>query len=386
MPILFVLIKYLDFESYDRLFTYLHINFKFEPKIVHSDFELALRKAIMKNMHTKNAIHVKCLFHYSQMIKKQLNKSGLFKRKLTKYSLEIIRNIEIICFLNKQSIKKQQELIINKLKDNDKLKGFVNYLKKYLFKLDYSLYNFEDYLKNYDSTDSNKYLERIYFTNNVIESFNAKINSYLPKKLTSNYDFINSMTKILINTMNINENIIRHDYVSKTLIKLINKYKINEKPKWISYREYIEENKNITKKGSLNIDENSLNELINLINDLDIDKYNKLEDNLDIKSDDYESDNESLNNNKDLDIASDNNSIEDSLIEDIDEGIKKLKININESENINNENETNVINNSEECLINKFPLRERIAKKEGIQKEKLENNILYNLDINLKLL
>lgn len=380
-PILFVLIKYLDFESYDRLFTYLHINFEFEPKIVHSDFELALRKAIMTNMYTKNAIHVKCLFHYSQMIKKQLNKSGLFKRKLTKYSLEIIRNIEIICFLNKQSIKNQQELIIDKLKDNDKLKDFVNYLKKYLFKLDYSLYNYEDYLKNYDpKTDSNKYLERIYFTNNVIESLNAKINSYLPKRITTNYDFINSITKILINTMNINENIIRHDYVSKTLIKLINKYKINEKPKWISYREYIEENKNITKKGSHNIDENSLTELINLINDLDIDKDNKIEDNLDIKLDDSESDNESLNNNKDSDIISDNNSIEYSLIEDLDEGIKNLKININECENKNTEIETNVINNSEECLINKFPLRERIAKKGGIQKEKLENNILSNLD------
>ena len=106
--ILFVLIKYLDFESYDRFFTYLNINFKFEPKIIHSDFELALSKSIMINMHTKNAIHVKCLFRYSQMIKKQLNKSGLFKRKLMKYSLEIIRNIEIICFLNKQNIKKNK--------------------------------------------------------------------------------------------------------------------------------------------------------------------------------------------------------------------------------------------------------------------------------------
>ena len=71
--------------------------------------------------------------------------------------------------------------------------------------------------------NSNKYLERIYFTNNVIESLNAKINSYLPWRITTNYDFINSMTKILINTMNINEIFIRHDYVSKTLIKLINK-------------------------------------------------------------------------------------------------------------------------------------------------------------------
>ena len=31
-------------------------------------------------------------------------------------------------------------------------------------------------------------------------------------------------------------------------------------------------------------------------------------------------------------------------------------------------------------MINKFPLRERIAKKGGIQNEKLKNNILNNLD------
>ncbi len=51
-----------------------------------------------------------------------------------------------------------------------------------------------------------------------------------------------------------------------------------------------------------------------LINDLDNNKNNKLGDNLDIKFDDSESDNESLNNNKDLDITWDNDSIEDSFI------------------------------------------------------------------------
>ena len=78
-------------------------------------------------------------------------------------------------FFKKISIKKQQDLIIDKLKDCNKLKSFVNYLKKYLFKLDYTLYIYEDYMKNINyENDSNKYLDRIYFTNNVIESLNAK--------------------------------------------------------------------------------------------------------------------------------------------------------------------------------------------------------------------
>ena len=42
----------------------------------------------------------------------------MFKRKLNKYSLEIM------CFLKKNIIKKQQKIIIEKLKNKEKLKYF----------------------------------------------------------------------------------------------------------------------------------------------------------------------------------------------------------------------------------------------------------------------
>lgn len=69
-------------------------NFNFLPRIVHSDFEHSLSKSISSNIITKNTIHVKCLFHFSQIVRKQLTKTGLIKRKLNKYSIEILRNIE----------------------------------------------------------------------------------------------------------------------------------------------------------------------------------------------------------------------------------------------------------------------------------------------------
>lgn len=46
IPMIFILLKYLDVELYERLFTFLNINFNFRPNIVHSLFELALNKAI----------------------------------------------------------------------------------------------------------------------------------------------------------------------------------------------------------------------------------------------------------------------------------------------------------------------------------------------------
>ena len=51
-PILitFVLLKYLDEETYNQIFLYLKENFGFNPKIIHSDFEKAIASAIKKNI------------------------------------------------------------------------------------------------------------------------------------------------------------------------------------------------------------------------------------------------------------------------------------------------------------------------------------------------
>ena len=112
-----VLMKYNDSKSYDKLITYLIDNFNFGPKIIH--FEKALCIAIKNHDNLKNdIIHIKCLFHFSQMIYRKLYKIGYTKKKLNKTTVEIIRNIELICFLNKDKIKEQQNLIIEKLNHN----------------------------------------------------------------------------------------------------------------------------------------------------------------------------------------------------------------------------------------------------------------------------
>ena len=89
--------------------------------------------------------------------------------------------------------------------------------------MDLSLYNYEDILNIVSNDNSdNKYLEKLYLTNNIIESLNAKINFYLPKKPTNNADFINCIIKIIDNSKNLENDIKRHDFVSRTLLSLIN--------------------------------------------------------------------------------------------------------------------------------------------------------------------
>ena len=80
ITIMFVLIKYLDYISYDRVLNYLTENFKFNPKIIHSDFEGAISKAIAENKYFgKDIIHLRCFFHLAQMIRNKLNRLHLLK-------------------------------------------------------------------------------------------------------------------------------------------------------------------------------------------------------------------------------------------------------------------------------------------------------------------
>ena len=312
------------------------------------------------------------------MVRKQLVKTGLIKSKLNKYSIEILRNIEILCFIKKASIKKLQDIILNKIKTNIRLKPFCSYLTNYLFKLDYKTYNYEDYLKYFDdNNDNNKYMDKIYFTNNVIESLNAKINSYLPKKIPYNNEFINCITKIFININTIGDKIIRHDYVSKTLIKLISDLNISNSPRWITYDEYIKVNKTVTKTLSENLDDNNLEKLMSDINDLNIeDEHNNNEKNSESEKSE---ENMRLNNVEKEETESNIDSYSNSFLDSNEEisdnienndGIKILMDEIESKENkINEEKEEGKIIDSRNDYF-QIPLHTRIKTKVDRRKKK----------------
>ena len=95
-PILICLIffKYMDSESYINIFNFLNQLYNFEPLIIHSDFEIALYKAINKINFVKNKIlHLKCLFHFSNAISQKLKSLGLRKKKNFKINYEIINTV-----------------------------------------------------------------------------------------------------------------------------------------------------------------------------------------------------------------------------------------------------------------------------------------------------
>ena len=176
-----ICLLYLDTQAYKQVFTYLKENYFFSPKIIHIDFKFALRKALIEeNIFATKSILCSCFFHFSDNIRKRMERLHMTNKKFNKISLEILRNI------------KNSEL-----------------------------YNFSFILYYAKNKDKVNYLKNLYLTNNIEESIHSKINYNPPKKNTTNSDFIFTVENIFINEQFKNKKLILYDYVSQTLLPII---------------------------------------------------------------------------------------------------------------------------------------------------------------------
>ena len=101
-------IIYMDSESYKYAFRFLNENYKFNPKLVHIDFEDALANALLiKSLFKKPPLLIKSMFHFSKAIKSNIQKKNLLcSKKLNKKCLEILRNLEIFFIYKSETFKK----------------------------------------------------------------------------------------------------------------------------------------------------------------------------------------------------------------------------------------------------------------------------------------
>ena len=220
----------------------------------------------MKN----NTINMKCLFHFSQMLIRKLSNLGFKKKKLNKQLIEIVRNIQILVFLKKEKKQDFEKIILNEINKFDDISKFRKYLQKYIFKIINEGYNFEKLINEYYEKNNKKSLEKLYFTNNICESINSKINFYLPKKITTNYDFITNLSKIFINSKSEKITFKKHRCVSRAIIKIIIDEKLNENLRWIKFDEFKAKQKYIITGYELDLEENEINKLIEAMNNIDI--------------------------------------------------------------------------------------------------------------------
>lgn len=147
------------------------------------------------------------------------------------------------------------------LNNDEKEMNLYNYIYNYWIKLrGIDSINYYDFIKRFNNEDGLKY---IFITNNIIESFHAKLSKNLPKGKTTEKTFILAMIKIL-NDKNLNKiDIKRHDYQTRALIKFANLFNESEKFEWIAYSDFKITLKNIISKNE------------HIVNDIDIDNYIK---------------------------------------------------------------------------------------------------------------
>ena len=372
----FILIKFLDSISYYRVFKYLYENYGFNPLVIHTDYEISLAKAIKHcEFFSKDLIHLRCMFHFVQAIRRKCQQIGLAKKKLSKNVYELISNIELICLINYDRVTEYQKFLINNLQEKKEYIKLCKYLKEYWFSKNISEYNFSQFINKYKQSKDK--MDMIYLTNNIIESINSRINFYLPKKITNELNFIKSINNILLNdSINNNNNNHRYDYKTRSLLFLIEKEELNNYFKWIKFdmfkhylRMIIKNNTNFIERG-----EGESDKLFKLIgediSDLDEDKEND-ENGLNLTNS-----NLNQNNSKDESDSSFENEIEENLnvdlnnAENLDNFVKNFQqLNIKEEK----EGEKNVDRFKDQIIIDKEKEEED---KKGNNKD-LENNKEY---------
>ena len=283
------------------------------------------------------------------MIARRLKSAGFFKKKLNKKAVEIIRNLELLVFLDKKNIIDFESIIIKEISKIKNSSKFINYLKNYIFKIINNGYNYSKIINEY-LEGNNRSIEKLYLTNNICESINSKINFYLPKRVTSNYDFVNTLSKVFINNTFDNKTIKRHDYITRTLIKIIQDEKLNYKLNWITFDQFKSKEKYIISGREVNLEEEGIEKLIELLNDFNLEGENE------------------ENNKNDFSSKSEENNNKDN-IEDVDNALANQDI-----------NKTNIqLNINEDC----FSFNEIDTEKSNINDKEGSSDDIKNLNIDI---
>ena len=248
----FILLKYEDVQSFINIFKYLKEMYSFNPGVVNIDYSSSLTKALKtENIFENSPIIVHCFFHFCQAIVKHMKKYDILKTKMSKYAFEILKNVELICFIPYNFIKSYSNFLKNRLTEENEIK-FYNYLDKNWLKKEPSFYN---YYELFDNVNLEGLIPHFYITNNIAESLHSKLGLYLPYKKVTNNNFIISIRNIIVNYETKSENIIRKDYVTKSLITYSKTIKKN-KYEWLKYEKIKELEKKTILESNDNIEIN----------------------------------------------------------------------------------------------------------------------------------
>ena len=168
--------------------------------------------------------------------------------------------------------------------------------------------------------DKLKALNKLYMTNNICESIHGLISKNLPNTRVTKNNFRDTINYIIKNNDFKTKNIIRRDYITRTLVVIIEKYDLNKDYKFIQYDIFKKELENVIALMTGKINIKSVEELINSIEFVE-------------NEEDSENKKESISESN-ISIIKSVKEIEENLHK---EDISDSEISFNSSEEINDE-------------------------------------------------
>lgn len=217
----------------------------------------------------------------------------------------MLRNLELLCFIEIKNIKKFFNNLKEKYNQTEGDIKLMNYIEKNWISKDPLIYNYSELIKDIIKTKNlyinKKYsinskktlisklksIQNFFFSNNICESMHSKIAKNLPSGAVSKTNFRDTLDYILKKYYYKNKQILRRDYITRTCIITIEKYKVNENIKPIEYNSFSEELKKtiaiMTGKTNLN----AVEEVIKYIEDVEENEVENVQEidinNIDIK-------------------------------------------------------------------------------------------------------
>ena len=228
-----ICVKSTDIDTLKKLFSFLRISYNFSPIMVNTDFNRAQIKALKTcEFFEPKPYVVLCLFHYS----KTIIELKIFKKKLNKKSYELLKNLEILAFIDIDKITLFIEFYKEHIFLSENEKNFLSYYENTWIKKFKNIFNYsflindilkiKNVYKNNEGKNNSekelisklKSLNKVYCANNICESIHSKISKYL-----GNNKVIKAASRDTLNFI-LNEyefkisNIQRRDYVTRILI------------------------------------------------------------------------------------------------------------------------------------------------------------------------
>ena len=293
-----------------KFLTIMKNTYLFNPLLITSDFGKSLVSSI-RNVFPKIK-WIPCLFHFAQCQVKHLKKLGLFSKKNNYIGIEILFNVEQLCFVDTKKLYKLYISIKNKFINNNTSKYF-SYFEKYWNPKNKIIYWNYHYL--YDAIELDK--KFIFLTNNIIENTNKILNIHIKKKCPRYEIFEKAITDLIL-SYDKREPINRRDEITKLFLFLLN----NEPNGKVLDKKELDKLKKIFFGVDKNILSTGLSELIG---------WDDMFDN--------EEDSENINIEKiarNDDILNIDYAFQDE--EDCDEAVNGNNVSENSEENINDDN------------------------------------------------